>query len=61
MAIVKIIGKAGVFLVLAKGRLASEAQVHPTLAEALNNVTAGDSVQFDAGAVALIKIEIGGM
>jgi hypothetical protein len=48
-------GKAGVFCILAKGRLASDAQFYNTLSDALFHVTAGDSVQLDPGAVAILK------
>lgn len=61
MAKVKIIAKGGVYLILNKGRLADASQVESNVKDLLNAVTAGDTLEFDATAVALMKQELGGI
>lgn len=54
---IKVIGKNGMFLLVKKGRLASDAEVVSALTDILKNVTAGETLQLDAGAVALLKVQ----
>jgi hypothetical protein len=61
VAKIKIIAKGGVYLILNKGRLADASQVENNLKDLLNAVTAGDTVEFDATAVAVMKRELGGI